>query len=112
MIRTYVAIIVLCALAVPATYGQPAPEAKAAQTGAATPVSALTEAEVRKVDKDASKITLKHGEIKNLDMPAMTMVFQVKDKAMLDKVKTGDKVRFAADKIGGAFTIMQIEAAK
>ena len=46
-----------------------------------------TEAEVRKVDKDAGKITLKHGEIRNLDMPPMSMVFQVKDKALLDKVK-------------------------
>ena len=74
--------------------------------------SAMTEAEVRKVDKDAAKITLSHGEIRNLEMPPMTMVFQVKDKAMLDKVKAGDKVRFAADKVGGAYTIIQIEPAK
>ena len=67
---------------------------------------------MRKVDKDAGKITLRHGEIKHLDMPAMTMVFQVRDKAMLDKVKAGEKVRFAADKIGGAFTITEIESAK
>jgi len=72
----------------------------------------MAEAEVRKVDKDAAKITLRHGEIKNLDMPAMTMVFQVKDKAMLDQVKTGDKVRFAADKIAGAFTIIRLEPVK
>lgn len=71
-----------------------------------------TEAEVRKVDKDAGKITLKHGEIKNLDMPPMSMVFQVKDKALLDKVKAGDKVSFTADKINGAFTVMSIEPAK
>ena len=50
------------------------------------------EAEVRKVDKEAGKVTLKHGEIRNLDMPPMTMVFQVKDAAMLEKVKVGDKV--------------------
>ena len=67
---------------------------------------------MRKVDKDAAKITLSHGEIRNLEMPPMTMVFQVKDKAMLDKVKAGDKVRFAADKVGGAYTIIQIEPAK
>lgn len=71
-----------------------------------------TEAEVRKVDKDAGKITLKHGEIKNLDMPPMSMVFQVKDKALLDKVKAGDKVSFTADKVNGAYTVMSIEPAK
>jgi Cu(I)/Ag(I) efflux system protein CusF len=60
--------------------------------------AALTDGEVRKVDKATGKITLKHGEIKNLDMPPMTMVFGVQDKALLDKVKKGDKVRFAADK--------------
>jgi Cu/Ag efflux protein CusF len=78
----------------------------AAFAQAALPVS---EAEVRKVDKDAGKITLKHGEIKNLDMPPMSMVFQVQDKALLDKVKTGDKVSFTADKVNGAYTVMSIE---
>ncbi len=68
-----------------------------------------TEAEVRKVDKDAGKITLKHGEIKNLDMPPMSMVFQVKDKTLLDKVKAGDKVSFTADKIDGKYTVLTLE---
>lgn len=72
----------------------------------------LAEAEVRKVDLDAKKITLKHGEIKNLDMPPMSMVFQVKDPAMLEKIKAGDKVQFTADKINGAFTVMTIEPMK
>ena len=81
----------------------------AAFAQAALPVS---EAEVRKVDKDAGKITLKHGEIKNLDMPPMSMVFQVKDKALLDKVKAGDKISFTADKVSGAYTVMSIEPAK
>lgn len=72
----------------------------------------VSEAEVRKVDRDAGKITLKHGEIKNLDMPPMSMVFQVKDKALLDKVKAGDKVSFTADKVNGAYTVMSIDPAK
>ena len=72
----------------------------------------LSEGEVRKVDKDAKKITLRHGPLANLDMPAMTMVFQVKDATMLDQVKEGDKVKFKADKVGGAFTIMQIDKAE
>jgi Cu/Ag efflux protein CusF len=72
----------------------------------------LAEGEVRKVDKDAQKITIKHGPIQNLDMPAMTMVFQVKDLAMLDQVKAGDKVKFSAEKVGGAYTVTRIEPAK
>jgi len=67
------------------------------------------EAEVRRVDTAANKISLKHGEIKNLDMPPMSMVFQVRDPAMLGKVKAGDKVRFTADKVNGAYTVLSIE---
>jgi Cu(I)/Ag(I) efflux system protein CusF len=69
----------------------------------------LTEGEVRKIDKEAKKITIKHEPIHNLDMPAMTMVFQVKDLTMLEMVKAGDKIRFEAQKLGGAFTVTQIE---
>ena len=68
-----------------------------------------TEGEVRKVDKEANKVTLKHGEIKSLDMPAMTMVFIVKDKAMLDSVKAGDKVRFKAVSDAGKFTVTEMQ---
>jgi len=72
---------------------------------------AMSDGEVRKVDKEAKKITIKHGPLENLDMPAMTMVFQVKDPAMLDQVKAGDKVKFEAQKVGGAFTVTAIEKA-
>ncbi len=74
--------------------------------------ASMTEGEVRKIDKEAKKITLKHGDIKNLDMPGMTMVFQVKDAALLDKVKAGDKVMFTAEKADGAIVVTAIEAAK
>jgi Cu(I)/Ag(I) efflux system periplasmic protein CusF len=80
-----------------------------AQTQPAAGAAAMTEAEVRKVDMQAKKITLKHGEIKNLDMPPMTMVFQVNDPALLEKVKTGDKVKFAAEKRDGTYTVTAIE---
>ncbi|MBA4264358.1 MAG: hypothetical protein C0453_04690 [Comamonadaceae bacterium] len=70
----------------------------------------MAEAEVRRVDTAANKISLRHGEIKNLDMPPMTMVFQVSDPAMLGKVKAGDKVRFTAAQVNGAYTVMSIEA--
>lgn len=71
--------------------------------------AAQTEGEVRKVDKAAGKVTLKHGEIKNLDMPPMTMVFTAKDPALLDKVKAGDKVRFHAEKEGSQFVVTALE---
>ena len=69
----------------------------------------LVDGEVRKVDLSAQKITLKHGEIKNLDMPAMSMVFKVKDPALLDKVKAGDRVQFTAEDVNGALTVVSIE---
>ena len=83
-----------------------------AHTMSADAAQALTAGEVRKVDKSTQKITLKHGEIKNLDMPPMTMVFQVQDAALLDKVQAGDQVRFTADKINGAFVVLSIEPVK
>ena len=72
----------------------------------------MADGEIRKVDMENKKITIKHGEIKNLDMPGMTMVFQVKDPAMLTTVKTGDKVRFKAEKSGGAMVVTEIQPAK
>jgi Cu/Ag efflux protein CusF len=72
----------------------------------------MTNAEVRKVDKDAKKITLKHEDIKNLDMPGMTMVFQVKDAALLDKAKAGDKIKFKVIKDGSAYVVTDIQPAK
>ncbi|MBX3664570.1 MAG: copper-binding protein [Burkholderiales bacterium] len=80
----------------------PAPVASAAK-------SALSDGEVRKVDHDAKKITLRHGPIANLDMPPMTMVFQVRNPALLQQVKVGDKIRFSAEKIGGAYVVTGIE---
>jgi len=72
----------------------------------------MADGEIRKVDKDTKKITIKHGEIKNLDMPGMTMVFQIKDPSILDKVKTGDKVRFKAEKANGAIVVTEIQPAR
>jgi Cu/Ag efflux protein CusF len=82
------------------------PDAKAAT---AAPMS---DGEVRKIDKSAGKITIKHGQLQNLDMPPMTMVFRVKDPAMLDQLKEGDKIRFTADKVDGALTVTQMEVSK
>ena len=84
----------------------------AAPAGHQAPAAAeLTDGEVRKIDKETGKITLRHGELKNLNMAAMTMVLRVKDGAMLDQVKVGDKVQFAADRVNGAVTIVQMQRA-
>ncbi|MBT9550481.1 MAG: copper-binding protein [Hydrogenophaga sp.] len=83
-----------------------------ATAATATPASGLpmVDAEVRRVDAGAGKVTLKHGDIPNLEMPPMTMVFQVRDLAQLGKLKAGDKVRFTADKVNGAYTVIELEA--
>jgi Cu(I)/Ag(I) efflux system periplasmic protein CusF len=83
-----------------------APAVKVAQAGE------MAEGEVRKIDKENKKITLKHGPLKSLDMPPMTMVFQVADASLLDKVKVGDKVRFSAANPGGKLTVTHIQPAK
>ncbi len=72
----------------------------------------MTDGVIRKVDKNNNKITIKHGEIRNLDMPGMTMVFQVKHPDLLDKVQAGDKVKFRAEKSGSAFVVTDIQPKK
>lgn len=69
------------------------------------------EGEVRRIDKDAGKVTLRHGPIEGMDMPAMTMVFRVTDPAMLDRLAVGDKVHFTTAKEGGTFTLKTVEKA-
>ncbi|MCU0506818.1 MAG: copper-binding protein [Anaerolineae bacterium] len=78
-----------------------------AAPGAAS--AALSDGEVRKVDKETRKITIRHGPLANLDMPPMTMVFQVRDPALLERVQAGDKVRFLAEKDGTAYVVTRIE---
>jgi Cu(I)/Ag(I) efflux system protein CusF len=82
----------------------------------ATPAPAaavtLVSGEVKKVDKEAGKMTIKHGALANLDMPPMTMVFRVKDPAMLEKVKAGDKINFAAERANGAITVTHLDIVK
>jgi Cu/Ag efflux protein CusF len=65
--------------------------------------------EVRKIDADAGKITVKHGEIKSIDMPPMQMSYRVSDPSWLTQVQPGDKIRFTADKVNGQYTITTME---
>ena len=72
----------------------------------------MTDGEVRKIDKDAGKITIKHGEIKHMDMPGMTMVFVVKDKALLDKTAIGAKIQFMVMSESGQMVVTDIQPTK
>ena len=83
-----------------------------AAPAAATAPAEYADGEVRKIDKDAKKLTLRHGPIANLGMGGMTMVFGVKDPSALDKLKVGDKVRFKADQVGGQLIVTEVVAAK
>jgi len=113
MMQHIVAALAAGLLAAPLAYANEAHhQADAAAAQGSTHSGAISDGEVRRVDKDAKKITLRHGPLQNLDMPAMTMVFQVKDPAMLEQVKAGDKVKFRAEKIGAAYVIVNLEPAK
>ncbi len=96
------------------TTGSASVAAPASTAPPASPVSTdtMTDGSVTKVNAEQQKITLKHGPIANLDMPGMTMVFRVKDPAMINAVKPGDNIQFRAEKIDGAITITHIQAAK
>ena len=105
MTATFSILLAALVLAGPALAHQPAAAASASAPAAAD----FASGEVRKVYPDAGQILLKHGEIKSLDMPPMSMVFKVKDKALLDRVKVGDKVRFKAAQIGGEYTVTELQ---
>ena len=105
------------ALALPLTVTLPAAAqttapAAAAPMGGMNHSAEMAEGEIRKISKDTGKLTIKHGPIKSLDMPPMTMVFTAKDPAMLDKVAVGDKVRFVAADEGGKMLVTDIQPAK
>jgi Cu(I)/Ag(I) efflux system protein CusF len=106
-----ITIALASTLIVPAMAQQKAEDHSAHHPAAAASAANMTEGEVRKVDRDAKKLTIKHGEIKNLDMPPMTMVFQVKDVALLDKLKAGDKIRFVAENTASGLVVTDIRPA-
>jgi Cu(I)/Ag(I) efflux system protein CusF len=75
-------------------------------------VAGMSEGEVKKVDKENGKITIKHGELKNLGMPPMTMIFRVTDKSALEGVKPGDNIQFVAEKLNGKLAVTRIVPAQ
>jgi Cu(I)/Ag(I) efflux system protein CusF len=82
-----------------------------ATTAAATNAAAVTlsSGEIKKIDLDAGKMTIQHGPLVNLKMPAMTMAFKAKDPAILKSVKVGDKVRFLAESVNGSLVVTTLE---
>lgn len=111
MRRMLIAVLIAPLVSVP-VYADEKHHVAAGNVASATSAAASNEGEVRKIDKGANKITIKHGPLAKLDMPPMTMVFQVKEPAMLDAVQAGDKVRFDAEKVGGAYVVTRIETTK
>jgi Cu(I)/Ag(I) efflux system periplasmic protein CusF len=77
-----------------------------------TAAPSMTDGEIRKIDKENGKVTIKHGEIKHMDMPPMSMVFNVKDKAMLDRVQVGEKIQFIVIQDAGKMVVTDIKATK
>jgi len=71
--------------------------------------SALTDAEVKKVDPETGMVTLKHGALENVGMPPMTMAFKAKDAAMVKQVHEGDKVKVRVESVNGMLTIVKME---
>lgn len=109
-VRNILAVALVVGAFLSSAYAQATPAAQGSSE--ATAAASMADGEVRKVDKDAGKVTLKHGPLTNLDMPGMTMVFKATDLKMLDGLKEGDKVRFSADRINGAISVTRIEVAK
>ena len=104
----------LATLAVPPAYAAGASHDAHAGHGAA-PVSSsagLVDGVVKKIDKAGGKVTVAHGPLTNLNMPAMTMAFRVKDAAWIDRMQVDGKIRFVAESIGGTLTIVRFETAQ
>ncbi|WP_025600216.1 copper-binding protein [Burkholderia sp. WSM2230] len=113
MNNVFASIAVSCALAISASayaardMGNMKMGSSSAQPGGEK--AAMSHGEIRKVDAAAGKLTIKHGPLENLGMEAMTMVFKVKDPAMISQVKVGDKVDFVAEEVDGALTVTKLQ---
>lgn len=107
------ALLALLGGAAPVAFAQA--DHNAHHGGTSVPTEAevkLAEGTVKKIDKSAGKLTIAHGPLESLGMPAMTMVFRAAEPGMLDQVKAGDKIRFAVEKVGGALTVTSLEPAQ
>ena len=111
-LQRFVAGALLAAAFFAPAYGQPPLSGSLAHHEAVNPGARplqFAHGEIRKVDKDTRKLTIEHGPVPGLGMPATTTIFEVRYPAMLEYVKAGDRVRFAAEKAGRAVTVTAIE---
>ena len=99
-------------IALPATLTLPAAAQTASSAATTAPAADMADGEIRKISKETGKLTIKHGEIKSLDMPPMTMVFTAQDPAMLDTVAVGDKVRFKVIDQDGKMLVTELQPAR
>ena len=81
------------------------------QASAPAQQAPLSDGEITRWDPRTLRVTLRHGEIRNLEMPPMTMVFRVQDPGVVGSLQPGDKVRFRAEQVGGAYHVVHIEKA-
>lgn len=115
MNRIRILLALAAAVSTVANAQTPQPAAPAQPASAAAPAPApelLSEGEVRKVNREAGKVTLRHGPLTNLDMPAMTMVFTATDPRLLDGLKEGDKVRFTAERKDGTYVVTALQVVR
>lgn len=89
-----------------------AADTQAGASASTAVVAKLTSGEVRKVDAEQGKLTIKHEPIENLDMPAMTMVFKAGKPELLKNIKQGDKIEFRAESVAGSFVVTEIKPVK
>lgn len=111
LVTAFSAFVPLAAFAANHTV-QPTDTKPGSATADPSSAAVMTEGEVKKIDKETGKLTIKHGPITNLGMPGMTMVFGVKNPAMLDNVKQGDKIRFHVERAAGALTVTELVPTK
>ena len=106
---SFAAAVRLGALPYRGTAAQDRADQASATQHATAPV--LTHGEIRKVDLQQGKLTIRHGPLENLGMPAMTMVFRA-NASLLQTIQPGDAVRFAAERVDGVFVVTKIEPAR
>ena len=106
------ALLLTVAIAVPAVAGEAPKNLTEPRPASAADTSSYAEGEVRRIDTGAAKITIRHGPIRNLDMPPMTMAFVVRDKALLARVKVGDSILFRAVSEKNVLVVTDIQPAK
>lgn len=104
-------VIATVLITLAAAFSAPVIAASDAMRQQASAAPHMVDGVVKKVDKSAGKMTIAHGPLLNLDMPGMTMAFRVKEAAWLDQVRKGDKIRFMADNVSGAVTVVHLETA-